>query len=275
MTATDAFGARWRAAGRLGFGVSGPLGFEFTAGSLVEALVHTAYCGGVRLFDSAPFYGLAQRRLGQALAACAGDDAFLISKVGTRRRGGRAVKDFTPAGIRSQVEQSLADLRRDRIDLLLLHGPPEEPLAPAARDALLSLQAENKIGAFGVAGRGSELERYLADPLFVAVQAPVWSHWPARCQAAGKRFIGIEALASMEARRSWLPRDVAQAWLVARRLARLRVWGAAGPFSQAAGGRADAVALLREALARRGVDAVLTTTSRIAHLRSNLAALAE
>ncbi|MBY0448425.1 MAG: aldo/keto reductase, partial [Hyphomonadaceae bacterium] len=83
----------------LGFGVSGAHGAGITPERQTHALVEAAYRSGVRLFDTAPFYGLAQARLGRALAALgAGREAVVISKAGTVRRGGRLLKDFSPNG---------------------------------------------------------------------------------------------------------------------------------------------------------------------------------
>ena len=94
---------------------------------------------GVRYFDSAPFYGhgLAERRLGRALAGVSRARFAVSTKVGRRIesdpaqrapisdgfavRGSRAVFDYSRDGIRRSFEASLPRLGLDRIDILFLH----------------------------------------------------------------------------------------------------------------------------------------------------------
>lgn len=253
---------------RLGFGVSGAHGFGLTPRRVTESLVTEAYRLGIRVFDSAPFYGDAEARLGAALQAVGAKDALVVSKLGTIRSGGRPRKDFTPSGLRSQLQQALDNLRRNHIEVLLLHGPPGDPLPEETLDTLRDFRARGQVGALGVAGRQQEVAVTAENPLFEVVQAPVWSHWPAWCAARGKAVLGIEALARLDEQRSWLVRDPAGAWLVARRVKR---WLDGAPAVQAPAGAAQEV--LRAALQRPGVSTVLMTTTRLAHLRSNCALL--
>jgi D-threo-aldose 1-dehydrogenase len=94
---------------------------------------------GIGYFDTAPHYGfgLAERRLGDALAeADAGGGAIVSTKVGrlltpTSARGARhgfvdadpfePVFDYGSDGIRRSHEASLKRLRRDRVEILLAH----------------------------------------------------------------------------------------------------------------------------------------------------------
>lgn len=94
---------------------------------------------GVRYFDSAPFYGhgLAERRLGRALAGVPSDAFTVSTKVGRRIEadpaqrtpisdgfavsGSRAVFDYSRDGVRRSFEASLPRLGLDRVDILFLH----------------------------------------------------------------------------------------------------------------------------------------------------------
>lgn len=261
----------------LGFGVSGAHGAGITPERQTHALVEAAYRSGVRMFDTAPFYGLAQARLGRALAALgAGCEAVVISKAGTVRRGGRLLKDFTPNGLQAAVERSLNELGRMQIDLLLLHGPPEEGLPGESWQALRALQAAGRVRAFGVCGRGREIAAAAADPLIMVVQAPVWSPWAAWCAGRGLPLLGIEALAGVEARRPLRLRGRADLWLLARKLKlRLAQGRNRGGEGDAAATAEPAAVLLRRALAAPGVCAIVTTTTRLEHLHQNLAVLAD
>ena len=82
---TAPLGGRGVTVTRLGLGTA-PLGNMFTelAEHDADATVAAAWDAGVRLFDTAPFYGhgLAEERLGRALRARARDEFVLSSKVG-------------------------------------------------------------------------------------------------------------------------------------------------------------------------------------------------
>lgn len=149
---------------RLGFGCSGALAQSWFSQGDASRLIHTALDRGVRHFDTAGFYGdgEAERRLGDALAETL-EPVFISTKVGTRYRLGGADKDFSEHGVRSSVEQSLARLRRDALDLVYLHGPSpgqhEEGLA-----ALSNLKAEGKVRLAGICGEGAGLTLAAEDP---------------------------------------------------------------------------------------------------------------
>jgi D-threo-aldose 1-dehydrogenase len=123
---------------RLGFG-SAPLGNLFTPveDAAAEAAIHAALDAGIELFDTAPFYGygLSERRLGAALARRPPGSVAISTKVGRRLieapghepsegyrvSGYRAQFDYSRAAVLESFEGSLTRLRRDRVDLLLLH----------------------------------------------------------------------------------------------------------------------------------------------------------
>jgi D-threo-aldose 1-dehydrogenase len=104
-----------------------------------QATFAAAFAAGIRYFDTAPFYGfgLAERRLGEALAAFDPDgQAILSTKVGrllvpTDRRGTRhgyvdadpfePVFDYSGDAILRSLDGSRGRLGRDRIELLLAH----------------------------------------------------------------------------------------------------------------------------------------------------------
>ncbi|GLQ58115.1 aldo/keto reductase [Devosia nitrariae] len=140
-----------------------------------KSAITLAYDLGCRVFDTAAAYGAgnAELLLGEALAGK--DDAVIISKCGyygdpTTRR--MAPEDASPAGIRHCVEQSRKRLKRDRIDLMLLHIN-EYPIdkAGAAFDTLGHLRNEGKIGAFGWSTDHPErLAAFVGRRGFVAVE---------------------------------------------------------------------------------------------------------
>jgi aryl-alcohol dehydrogenase-like predicted oxidoreductase len=140
-----------------------------------KAALALAYDLGCRVFDTAAAYGAgnAEILLGQALAGR--DDAVIVSKCGysgdpATRRG--LPEDASPAGIRRSVEQSRRRLKRDRIDLMLLHIN-EYPVAKAVAvfDTLGHLRNEGKIGAFGWStDHPQSLSAFVGREGFVAVE---------------------------------------------------------------------------------------------------------
>jgi uncharacterized protein len=117
---------------------------------LFEA-IGTALSSGINLFDTAPGYGSgeSERILGEALAgvtSVGGHPLFVSTKV----------KFNVAGGIRASVEQSLERLRRDRVDLVQLHGnsysveDTDEIVGDGgAAEQLLALKEEGLVGAIG------------------------------------------------------------------------------------------------------------------------------
>lgn len=109
---------------------------------------------GLRLYDTADAYGhgRSEIRLGRALAGV--DDALVITKYGQREIDGRATVDFSEAWLMQAVEGSLARLGRRRLDVLLLHSPPDDyDFAGHDRRPLDRLVAEGVVGCWGVSVR--------------------------------------------------------------------------------------------------------------------------
>ncbi|MEV6237676.1 aldo/keto reductase [Lentzea sp. NPDC051838] len=158
-------------AGRLGLGTS-PLGSLYTEVTDREAraVVDAAWESGVRIFDTAPHYGLglAERRLGEALRDRPRDEFVLSTKVGrllvpdpdatgldpegfavpaTLRREW----DFSADGVRRSLESSLERLGLDRVDVVYVHDPDDhwEQAAGEAIPALVELREQGVIGAIG------------------------------------------------------------------------------------------------------------------------------
>src|SRR5437868_6362396 len=124
----------------LGLG-TGPLAglFEAVSADRARATIDRAWEAGVRYFDTAPLYGsgLAEERLGTALAARPRDEYTISTKVGRVLGPGDpsphfvdapplgAVFDYTPDGIRRSLAGSLERLGLERVDVVLLHDPEE------------------------------------------------------------------------------------------------------------------------------------------------------
>jgi D-threo-aldose 1-dehydrogenase len=149
------------------------------------ATVDAAWDGGVRLFDVAPHYGLglAERRLGAALAGRPRGEYVLSTKVGrllvpvAGSRGqdpaGFAVPaayerrfDFSADGVRASIEASLGRLGLDRIDIALIHDPDDhgEQAFTQAYPALERLRADGVVRAIGAGmNQAGMLTRFVTD----------------------------------------------------------------------------------------------------------------
>ncbi|MEV4565891.1 aldo/keto reductase [Nonomuraea sp. NPDC049419] len=159
---------------RVGFG-GAPIGnlYDAVAEDQARATVEAAWQSGIRLYDTAPHYGLgvSERRIGAALA---GRSGYLLStKVGrllrpvtvtSSEQGGRAelgfdepddlerVWDFSGDGVRASLAESLTRLGLPGVDIAFIHDPDDhaDQAIKEAYPALAELRAEGRIRAVGV-----------------------------------------------------------------------------------------------------------------------------
>ena len=114
---------------------------------------------GITSFDHADIYGgyQVERLFGEALALAPGlrSRIQLISKCGIKlvsaARPGHAIKhyDTSAAHVRASVEATLAALRTDRLDLLLIHRPDSLLDADELGATFETLRNEGKVLQFG------------------------------------------------------------------------------------------------------------------------------
>jgi D-threo-aldose 1-dehydrogenase len=154
---------------RLGFGAA-PLGNMFRDIPEDEALatVDAAWNDGIRYFDNAPFYGagLAEIRMGEALAARPRDDYVISTKVGRiildevedvsardlgekgdvfkYGRPNRIVNDYSEDATLRSIEDSLKRLKTDRIEIIWVHDVAQDFYG----DEWLSMFESARKGAF-------------------------------------------------------------------------------------------------------------------------------
>ncbi|MBN2551677.1 MAG: aldo/keto reductase [Spirochaetales bacterium] len=105
------------------------------------ALIRGAIDGGVTFIDTAELYGDSEQQVGKALSGGYRDRVFLATKVS---------KDFTAAGVKKALANSLKALGTDRIDLYQVHR--YDPLVPVEETlrAMASLQEQGLIRYCGV-----------------------------------------------------------------------------------------------------------------------------
>jgi D-threo-aldose 1-dehydrogenase len=162
--------------GRLGYGAAavGNL-YRAVDDESARQLLDTAWDGGIRYYDTAPHYGLglSERRLGEMLRRRPREEFVVSTKVGrllvpdpdgaTRRdddifevsAGHRRVWDFSEAGVRRSLEDSLGRLGLDHVDVLYLHdversGQDIAEVVDSGVAALARLREEGLVRAIGV-----------------------------------------------------------------------------------------------------------------------------
>lgn len=160
--------------GKLGFG-SAPLGnmFRDIPEAEANATVEAAWNDGIRYFDTAPFYGagLAEIRLGEALAGKPRDEYVISTKVGRvildeiedvsardlgekgdvfrYGRPNKIVNDYTESATMRSIEDSLKRLKTDHVEIAFVHDVAQDFYG----DEWLSIFETARKGAFRVLDR--------------------------------------------------------------------------------------------------------------------------
>ena len=120
----------------------------------IRTLYETARTAGIDFFDHADIYGGSmhhcEARFADALQLTSSerDEIVLQTKCGIVPSQG--MFDFSYAHIVAQVEGSLAALRTDRLDVLLLHRPDALVQPEEVARAFDDLESAGKVKAFGV-----------------------------------------------------------------------------------------------------------------------------
>jgi predicted oxidoreductase len=163
----------------------------------IRALVKSARDAGINFFDHADVYGGdhgCERRFGDAVTFTSAERESVIiqSKVGIRK----GFWDFSREHILSSVDKSLAALRTDYLDILLLHRPDTlvEPDEVAA--AFDALESSGKVRNFGVSnqtpGQVELLKRSVKQPLaFNQVQLSI-THAPLIAAGISANMAGLD-----------------------------------------------------------------------------------
>jgi D-threo-aldose 1-dehydrogenase len=160
---------------RLGFG-SAPIGGLYNAVETQTAIetIEAAWASGVRVFDTAPLYGMgnAEKRLGVALGCRQRSEFILATKVGrllretevldpTQVQDGEStwsgvpalnpVFDFSYDGALRSIDESLERLGLEHVDIVHIHDADQhfDEAIHGAYRALVRLRDEGVVGAIG------------------------------------------------------------------------------------------------------------------------------
>ena len=181
--------------------VTGVMRIQDKSDAQVRELFEASLAAGINFFDHADIYGEGaahgcEARFAEALQLTPAqrDELVLQTKAGIVKDG--PYFDFSYPHLIEAVEGSLAALRTDHIDILLLHRPdalvdPEE----VAR-AFDELAAAGKVRHFGVSNHTPNqielLKRYIRQPLVAnQVQLSI-THAPIIAQGVAMNMVGLE-----------------------------------------------------------------------------------
>lgn len=213
--------------GRLGYGAA-------AAGNLYRAvddgtaarLLDAAWDAGIRYFDTAPHYGLglSERRLGEMLRRRPREEFVVSTKVGrilvpdpagAARRDDdlfevpadhRRVWDFSEAGLRRSLEDSLRRMGLDAVDVLYLHdversGRDVAEVVDSGTAALARLRDEGLARAVGVgtadlaaverAVRGGAVDLVMLPGRYTLLEAPAAEVVLPLCQERGVGLVNV------------------------------------------------------------------------------------
>ncbi len=169
----------------------------------IRALVGTARDAGINFFDHADIYGGAhgcEKRFGDAVTFTAAERESIIiqSKVGIRQ----GFFDFSQEHILRSVDESLAALNTDYLDILLLHRPDTLVEPEEVASAFDTMHAAGKVHNFGVSnqtpGMIELLQRSVNQPLaFNQVQLSI-THAPVIAQGVAANMAGLDQSVSRD-----------------------------------------------------------------------------
>jgi aryl-alcohol dehydrogenase-like predicted oxidoreductase len=250
-------------------------------------LVHAAIDHGVTFFDTGAAYsgGNAEPRLGRALSGHnKKQDLVIATKAGSRINDhGKRIEDFSPAGVRKTVEQSLARLGIEAISLLQLHGPEVSHLTDELVRTLEDLKSEGKVRCLGINSFDDPVVRRAMNmPQFGAVMINYSVLSPDREELIGElaaRNLGIFAAMALGGGHyrndRYAIRGVQDIWYLARAWKNhrdaLRV-GKRFSFMNEDTQLSGSQLALAWALRRPEISCAVIGTTRLAHLMENIQA---
>lgn len=154
------------------FALGGGTSWSDTTGDekeLGETVLAAIECG-MTAIDTAPVYGTSsvEIMLGKLLKAYGRDKVVLATKCSLNWREAKGIKEydrdgksvyrcFEPASIRQDVEDSLARLQTDYLDICIVHRAPAVAEVPALMETLLALKKAGAIRAIGLSNAPPEI----------------------------------------------------------------------------------------------------------------------
>lgn len=132
-------------------GIKYAQGYELPTAEESRALLHAVCDMGIDIIDTAPAYGLAESRIGQALIARR-DAVVIATKVGERFGKGGSQCDFSRAAVERSLRESMQRLCTDRLDIVHVHSDGSDLAILRDGGAIGALEDARERGHLGVIG---------------------------------------------------------------------------------------------------------------------------
>jgi len=144
-----------------------------------ETILRAVLDAGINYIDTSIDYGLSEERIGRYIANRR-SEYYLASKCGCvvgatpAPRGQRNPHVFTRDNIVTGVEQSLARMKTDHLDVVQFHASPSKQTLEeqGALDAVLSLKRAGKVRFIGMSATLPHLADHIAMGVFDVFQIP-------------------------------------------------------------------------------------------------------
>lgn len=172
----------------------------------IRALVRTARDAGIDFVDHADVYGGelhdCERRFADAMALSPSqrDEITIQTKAGIVTDG--PYYDFSYDHLVQSAERSLAALRTDRIDILLLHRPDALVEPEEVARAFDALESSGKVRAFGVSnhtpGQIDLLRKYVRQPIVANQLQLSITHAPIVAQGVAANMLAEQQAATLD-----------------------------------------------------------------------------
>lgn len=180
-----------------------PDAFSLPDDDSVISLFETAHNLGINLIDTAPAYGTSEARIGELLTGNR-EDWIICTKAGETYIDQTSQYDFSADAIEQSVTQSLARLRTDYLDIVLIHSDGNDTDIISNSDAvetLLSLKQRGAIRAIGMSTKtieGGMAALAFSDVIMVTLNADDQSQLPViqRASELGKGVLLKKVFAS-------------------------------------------------------------------------------
>jgi aryl-alcohol dehydrogenase-like predicted oxidoreductase len=167
-------------------------------------LLNRALDLGYNHLDTANIYGLGHNEtlIGEALQGRR-HEFFLATKMGIVIEGEKRGIDCSPASIRRCIDESLARLQTDHVDLYYMHRRDRSVPIEESVGAMADLIKEGKIGSIGLSEMSAETLRRAAAVHPIAAMQTEYSPWTREpeiavldaCRALGTTFVAFSPVA--------------------------------------------------------------------------------
>lgn len=177
-------------------GVKYPQPFHLPTDPQINDLLNLAHDLGINFLDTAPAYGSSEKRLGELLPQAPTSDWIISTKVGESFHNGKSQFDFSAKNTKRSVHQSLKNLKRQTLDLVLIHSDgidESESKFAETFQALADLKSNGLIRAFGMSPKtvpGAQFALQHADALMLTLNPADTAMLPV-IEEAHRKNIGV------------------------------------------------------------------------------------